>query len=110
MNTRYYWRELKSFIKEVKFKAKHKTSRSEVWNVFHGTAVYVDKTLGTWIKLGVNSRPGDVTAEEWDEILKKIHNAFHLIALDDLEIRVKQEKEIDEGLDLFRKWYFHLWD
>lgn len=52
---------------------------------------------------------------EWYEAIDKMITAFQLIAdgkrflfVPEDECR-KMYKEIDEGLDLFREYYFHLW-
>jgi hypothetical protein len=60
----------------------------------------------------VRSVPQGLNSKQWRRILEKIYFAFNTIANDDFiwEIDKKQTKKVDEGLDLFRKWYFHLWD
>jgi hypothetical protein len=55
--------------------------------------------------------PVSVTREEWEEILNKMILTFELIVRDDgLHDWTKvEEKSVEEGLDLFRKWFFALW-
>ena len=53
----------------------------------------------------------EMTSEEWNLILDKIIRAFELSARDKGS-RIwnkEEEKELDEGLDLFRQWFFALW-
>lgn len=56
--------------------------------------------------------PGVGGEESWDKILGKIILAFELIVEmlgEDTNLPPIRD-QIDEGLDLFRKWYFNLWD
>jgi len=59
------------------------------------------------IRTGQSFHP-DMTADEWDQVLIVIRNAFR-------EYTFKFERELDhdlikEGLELFTEYYFDLWD
>jgi len=79
------------------------------------------------------SHPGNITSKEWKKILKKIRKAFQYSYdiscgikesycesikntfkrnkdLDMHMITKREQKEMEEGLDLFRKWFFYLDD
>ena len=53
--------------------------------------------------------------DEWYAAIDKMIIAFDLIASEKRfeimteEERIQLDKVLDEGLDLFRKYYFHLW-
>ena len=78
----------------------------------------LDSTLAWWLvprlkrfKELTNGYPGGLTEKKWDEILDKIICAFSLISKEQWDWETDKEKvrQVDEGLDLFRKWYFDLW-
>jgi hypothetical protein len=48
------------------------------------------------------------TIEEWHEILDKMILAFELSNKDDLSTK-KQQRQIEQGLKLFAKWFRALW-
>ena len=57
--------------------------------------------------------PAQLTDEEWDTIFDKIIQAFELIAVPEGDFQGedgKIEPEVKNGLKLFVKWYFALWD
>ena len=57
------------------------------------------------------SYPPNLTLDGWSEILLKMAEAFKLIVISDSKILSEDEnKAIDDGLDLFREYYFDLWD
>lgn len=81
---------------------------SDIWNLDWSIAEYTLPRLKR-LKEVQHGFPGDLeTIEEWDEILDKIIITFDRIVKED--VNVEHEKEITEGLDLFRKYYFSLWD
>ena len=53
--------------------------------------------------------PPDLTEEEWGVILHKMHIAMALIAKDKISHDQKEELAIDEGVELFGRWFRHLW-
>jgi len=55
--------------------------------------------------------PCALTKDEWDTIIDKMILAMELITRDD-GIRfftVEESKQVDEGMDLFKKWFIALW-
>ena len=55
--------------------------------------------------------PRALTAEEWDDILGEILKCFEL-ALSDAGYSLVGEdhKQLEKSMDLFREWFFALWD
>lgn len=47
--------------------------------------------------------------KEWMNILKKMEKAFRLIAKDKITYSVEEDKSIELGLDLFRRYFQSLW-
>lgn len=63
---------------------------------------------------GGRSHPVNLdNSEQWCEIVDKMADAFKLIGQADgwyLDLTDEQRQQIDEGLDLFREYFFDLWD
>lgn len=99
----------------------------DTWCLDITIAEFVLPRLKLFKKLN-NGYPGieDMdTPEKWDEALDKMINAFEIITSEDTfyecwsakaitgeeikSILKQQKKEVDEGLQLFAKWFHHLW-
>lgn len=64
-----------------------------------------------WMKENARGYPAQLNSmEEWQEILGKMITAFEIIKRDDWEEQDKRQKELQEGLDLFAKYFRNLWD
>lgn len=81
---------------------------SETWSLFVNIAEFVVPRLHRFKELNFGF-PSNITSEEWDNKLDAMIRAFELIALDEVCYTKEQDKEIEQGLDLFREWYFDLW-
>lgn len=56
-------------------------------------------------------KPEKQAIKEWHGILDKMIKAFELIAYDDdWEFDGEKGRQVNEGLDLFREYFFALWD
>jgi hypothetical protein len=54
--------------------------------------------------------PSSITNDEWDNILDKMIIGFDLVIKDCNGIISDEEvKQMNEGMDLFRRWFFDLW-
>lgn len=53
--------------------------------------------------------PGSMTEQEWDEILDKMILSFKMILDEEDDWKMEINETIQEGLDLFGKWYRSLW-
>ena len=46
---------------------------------------------------------------QWDNILGDMEDAMQIL-VDDHVLDVHQERELQRKLELFGKWFYHLWD
>lgn len=99
-----HWEELKQQRLERGF------DNSEVWNLDRTIAKFIAPRLKVFAESTIGIPP-EVTEEEWKSILKKILDTFELIADDERYFSyVPTDNDIiGEGLDLFAKWFCHLW-
>ncbi len=83
-------------------------SDNEVWDLQYHIAA---RFLPPLKKLRDNhfGRPGSLTTQEWNEILDKIVFAFEKIKEDRIEDSEENAK-IQEGCELFGKYFRCLWD
>lgn len=79
---------------------------TELWSLDCTIISFILPRLKTFRKK-LCSHPAYITMEAWDEILDKIINGFELynIGFPDDE----QALQIEVALDLFRKYFHHLW-
>lgn len=78
---------------------------SETWALDCTIAKFIEPRLRRFkeIKAGY---PAIMSEEKWDDILDKMIYAFECINKDTVS---DNEDSVDEGLDLFRKYFFNLW-
>ena|SRR5581483_515882 len=116
------WLHLRLWFWRWYQRGKRGYSDQDLWGLHYYLSGWLPKALREFKTGGRASHgwPGEpMTVEEWDEILEKMARAFEIdILLCDLieaprwdTPEYKQlEKEREEGLQLFIKWYNHLWD
>lgn len=102
MNKRIRNKQLKKLGKYV--------PSSDTWNLDLTIAEFVLPRLEMFKKV-VDCYPCDLnTIEEWYDILDKMIESFRIISTFPSYKTFNEHKEIiDEGLDLFRKYYHDLW-
>jgi hypothetical protein len=93
---------------------------SELWSLDYTCAKLMAPRLRAFIDYGICGVPSKLAepsieegTDEWREILEKIQKAFQAIVDCDSAMYMltdKEHKEIEEGLDLFREYFFHLWN
>ena len=56
--------------------------------------------------------PPELTEEEWDTAMKRMIDAFESISdhRHDWDFNEEHWKEVQEGLNLFGRWFLYLWD
>lgn len=80
--------------------------KRRAWNCYVHLAVHIVNELKAFKKYNVNSYPhGFNSIEEWHEVVDKMIYSFEQIEKDSSD-RVK----IEEGLQLFAKYFEDLWD
>ena len=52
--------------------------------------------------------PAYILPEKWDEIIDKMIKSFEM-KIDDCGYTIDEDEEMQEGFELFGKWYQHLW-
>lgn len=86
---------------------------SEAWNLDSTIARFIIPRLKV-LKINTHGYPSNLTEKTWDEILDKILLAFELDLADkcdsDVSKMTENDAKIQEGLDLFAKYFRHLWD
>ena len=80
---------------------------SELWNLDNTISEFVLPRLKRF-KAYQDCHPSYMTEEEWDQNLDKMILAFEN-NLEDFPTK-EQDKQAEEGLALFAKYYVHLWD
>jgi len=83
---------------------------SETWNLDTRFAEHVLPRLKRFKQLK-NGYPHNLTSEQWDIILDQMIFSFEWAASDYVERAEDMEtyQRVQEGLDLFGKWYQNLW-
>lgn len=101
---------------DSEFSEKYKKQRmergfddTETWNLNTTFANFMLPRLKAFREIGVPfGHPAILeNEEEWGEIIDKIIHALELYLDEDNEL--EDEKEIQEGIDLFAKYFFNLW-
>ena len=100
----------KERLKKIKkFKKKYGFDYRDCWNLDVSIAYYVLPRL-IYIRAKEYGYPSEFDSiEPWNKILDKVIAAFTYMTEDDFFIINPHREEIDEGLDLFRKYFFHFW-
>lgn len=85
---------------------------SETWALDHTIASFILPRLKCFYNNGnIMSHPYGLTNKKWNKIVSKMVQAFDLIVNTDAARRTDKEHEVvNEGLDLFREYFFDLWD
>lgn len=83
---------------------------SETWNLDGTISKFIYPRLAAFIEdtKRLQCHPGNISFDEWVEILEKILNGFELLA-SDAENTEDENTIIEESLDLFRKYFHNLW-
>lgn len=105
-------KEDERYIEYKKYKEENGISPDQTWSLFNNICIFMIPRLKEFKKRTI-CYPVGVTFQEWQKILDKMIEAFELSNSDLLSLnqkkRKKLQKKIEEGLDLFRKYFFDLW-
>ncbi len=101
----------KRYERFLEHEKEHGWSPDELWSL--------DATLATWLtprlkgfrnQVEKGFTPGCIeTNEEWLEILDKMIASFEIIQNEDTVAIHNENDMVQEGLDLFREYFFCLW-
>lgn len=88
-------------------------TNEELWNLDVTIAKFILPRLKRY-KKSTRCHPAEITEKQWDTILDKMIFSFNFFATDKrwaIEIFTNEKiwKKVDEGLELFAKWFGSLW-
>jgi hypothetical protein len=105
------WRSASLAIRDGIFRLRHGYSFVDCWSL--------DSALAKWIAPRLEhlrdnhiSHVCDLSTEEWFAVLDKMAQTFRFISAGEWWYSENRDQEayVNEGLDLFREFYFGLWD
>ena len=83
----------------------------EVWNTYHTLAQLIVPRLQAFKALDKHGGPPDFSEmREWNNAIQKMIDAFELMKYAGRVNTKEEERTMEEGLDLFRKYFRSLWD
>ena len=83
----------------------------EVWNTEHTLAQLIVPRLQAFKALDKHGGPSDfMDIREWNNAIQKMIDAFELMKYAGASHTEDEERTIKQGLDLFCKYFQHLWD
>ena len=83
----------------------------EVWNTDNTIAQLIVPRLQAFNALDKHGGPPDFKdMREWNNAIQKMIDAFELMKYAGRVNTKEEERTMEEGLDLFRKYFRHLWD
>ena len=89
---------------------KHDYPIEEVWNTDNVLAQFIAPRLLAFKELDKHGYPPECKdMREWNNIIQKMIDAFELMKYVHTP-SPDESKTIEQGLDLFRKYYRNLWD
>lgn len=81
---------------------------TELWNLDNTLAKFIYPRLVRFRYITGN-RPSSLSEEEWDTILSKMIYSFGTLQGERVYFNEEEKEKINEGLELFSKYYFDLW-
>ena len=83
----------------------------EVWNTDNTIAQLIVPRLQAFKALDKHGGPPDFSEmREWNNAIQKMIDAFELMKYAGRVNTKEEERTMEEGLDLFRKYFRSLWD
>lgn len=81
----------------------------ELWNLDDTMTNFILPRLKLF-KASLHGHPCNLTETEWNGILDKMIDAFTLMNKNDRDFTSAEQVVINQGLELFAKYYQDLWD
>ena len=83
----------------------------EVWGTYHYIARDIAPRLKAFKALDKHGHaPGFKDIADWNKAIQKMIDAFELLMYNSMSSDKDEQNTINEGLDLFRKYFLNLWD
>ena len=82
---------------------------AEFWNLDTTFAMYIYSHLCYFRDNYNYGHPGNLSEEQWNNILNKMINGFKLLITNETDVSKTRRKKIDYGLRLFAKYFSALW-
>lgn len=94
----------------IRMKKKHQKNHmyKDTWNLDYYIAKFILPRLKLFKKVTIGFPCDLKSINEWYDILDKMIAAFKILSTDEINTQDEQ-KIVNEGLDLFRKYYQDLW-
>jgi hypothetical protein len=90
---------------------KHDYPIEDVWNTNNTLAQLIVPRLKAFKALDKHGGPSDFKEmREWNNAIQKMIDAFELMKYAGTTNTEDEERTIEQGLDLFRKYFRSLWD
>jgi len=101
----------KEEIDDNKWSHKNDFPVIELWNLNTHIARYIAPRLRSFKEVCVSGYPIDVEdRRQWDKIIDKMTYAFECMGQDSHCFSDDEGRRIDEGIELFAKYFRYLWD
>ena len=101
----------KNRVSEENWSHKNDFPIEEVWNTDNTIAQLIVPRLQAFKALDKHGVPPDFKdMREWNNAIQKMIDAFELMKYAGRVNTKEEERTIEEGLDLFRKYFRSLWD
>lgn len=113
---RNLWRSIKTALyywpRRKWFQLWHGFDYRDTWDLRWAASKWLYPRLNHLRENAMSYPGGDMSYAEWIRAIGKMAESFRIIAEEDdgWTLNDEKKKEVEEGLDLFRKWFFHLWD
>ena len=82
---------------------------AECWDLDTTFAMYIYSHLCYFRDNCNYGHPGNLSEEQWNNILNKMINGFKLLITNETDVSKTRRKKIDYGLRLFAKYFSALW-
>lgn len=114
----FKWNDITYEIKQKYQVLTRGYSDRNVWNMYYDVADLNIKLL-THLRDNSVGHPAELNEKKWNKILTKIIEGFQAV-IDKENLRyghstykkdaAKLDKKFEEGMELYKVWYRHLWD
>lgn len=100
----------KSRIEQKYWSHSHDFPIEEIWNTETTIAAFIAPRLKAFKSLKKHGSPPEMGSErQWNSTIQKMIDAFEILGRPYTPTD-EEEPIVEEGLDLFRKYYRNLWD